>query len=143
MRKPTCAADGAPLAGESNTVEAVMTNVVTLPTAAAEPLPKRRWHGRYPKGVTPISGKRLRRLAEQRDSKVHRAEPGKVSYTTDEALLQLYHRAVRGELAGVVLFWEDAAGKRTATLCGEFEADRVRALEAAGDLYEILEGLNC
>ena len=39
-------------------------NVTALPTAAADPLPKRRWHGCYPKGVVPISRQRYKRASE-------------------------------------------------------------------------------
>lgn len=38
-----------------------MADVIALPTAAAEPPPRKRWRGRYPKGVTPISKQRYKR----------------------------------------------------------------------------------
>jgi hypothetical protein len=57
------------------------------------------------------------------------------------ALSELHHLALRGEVAGAVLAWEDVAGNQTAILCGEFEADKLRAREAAGRLYETVEDL--
>lgn len=42
-----------------------MAKVIALPTAAADPVPRRRWRGRYPKGVVPILRQRVKRKEDE------------------------------------------------------------------------------
>jgi hypothetical protein len=120
-----------------------MADVIFLPTAAAAPLPRRRWHGRYPKGVTPISIQRARKLQACRAAAANESVQGKKQpYGMAEALLKLYHRAMQDDIAGVVMVVEADDGGQSTLICGEFAADSSRAREAAGRLCEVLDGLD-
>jgi hypothetical protein len=118
-----------------------MADVIPLPTAAADPLPKRRWHGQYPQGVTPISRQRYKRKAEERQVRLDAVGPALSTNATAGAFLELYALALRGEVAGVVLAWEHTDETRTAILCGEFDADRSAAREIAGRLCDAIDEL--
>jgi hypothetical protein len=125
-------------------VQATMADVIVLPTAAANTVPRRRWHGQYPKGVAPISRQRCKRKEEKLEARYRemREAARPVPESTAEALLHLHRCALRHDVLGVVLVREDAYGHRTAAICGDFGADRSRALEAAERLCKVIAGLD-
>jgi hypothetical protein len=125
-----------------------MADVIPLPTAAPAPPSRTRWRGRYPPVVTRMESARAKRALEQRRARLQKLEDEIDSCrreiggsTTADALLELSNSARRGEVFGVVLAWEDAAGEQTAMICAEFEADRSRALDAAERLCGAIDSL--
>jgi hypothetical protein len=122
-----------------------MADVITLPTAAANPPPRIRWRGKYPPVVTKMGPNRARRAEEKRRERLRKIREARElderADVTSKVLLALSYRARRGEVSGVVLAWEDSDGEQTALICGEFEADRLRAHEAAGRLCEVIDDL--
>ena len=62
-----------------------MASVTPLPGALAEPITNRRWHGRYPKGVFPISTQRYKRRAEELQRRAEEfREAAKASYDSPQ-----------------------------------------------------------
>jgi hypothetical protein len=119
-----------------------MAEVITLPTAAADPMPKRRWHGQYPKGVTPISRQRYKREAKEFEAarlETLRVKTQSATYGTTAVLGELYGHAQRHEVAGLVLAWQHSDGTQTALICGKFVADRGAALEIAAELCDVID----
>jgi hypothetical protein len=116
-----------------------MANVVALPTAVAEPLPKRRWHGPYPKGVTSISLHRLKRRCEEIDDREQAMEATRAGKDASIAVLKaLLDKAHRGDVVGLLLVYELRDGAQGKCRTGPL-ADVEHAADAATRLTDWLQ----
>jgi hypothetical protein len=113
-----------------------MADIVALPTAAAEPLPRKRWYGPYPKqgNVSPISNQRLKRrndATERAEEAARRGakQVGAAKSATEAVLRVLLVKAYRGELAGLLCVYQAADGPHSC-MTGAFK-DRAYAIETA------------
>jgi phytoene dehydrogenase-like protein len=128
--------------------ERAVADVVTLPTAAADPPPRIRWRGKYPRVVTKLGPIRARRKHEVQ---LQRAADYRARRTAEEDELAqaeqlravfagLASMANRGAIAGAALVFEQADGHQVVVSTGTL-ADPSQRLEAARFMLETLQGI--
>lgn len=109
-----------------------MADILSLPTAAKEPVPRRRWRGPYPKGITSIAPQvcKTRVCAE---SSEHASEHSAQVREIGEWLA-----AQNQQVVGAVLVIRMRSGKTYDSIVGSFRGDYPSAIEALNDEAEAL-----